>query len=344
MPHPALPRLRAGLAALLLGAALLTACASVPAPHPAPAAVAPAPAPAAWRDLIGDYAHSAQILIVREADGRLEALTGKDGAPVALDGAGAAYRSRDGRAFAFTRDADGRAQAVRVQGVEYRRVAHDTPDGGSFRIEPLHPVEELRDAALAATPPLEKGSFRAAELVELAPLDPAIRLDIRYASTNNFLGVPLYTQARAFLQRPAAQALLRAQRELAREGYGLLIHDGYRPWYVTKMFWDATPDAQKEFVADPSKGSRHNRGCAVDLTLYELASGAPIEMTGGYDEMTARSYPDYPGGTTRQRWHRDLLRRAMEAQGFTVYPTEWWHFDYVDWPQYAIGTAAFEEL
>ncbi|HEY2544972.1 MAG TPA: M15 family metallopeptidase, partial [Candidatus Acidoferrum sp.] len=175
-------------------------------------------------------------------------------------------------------------------------------------IKPVEPVAQLRAEALDASPPHEGGNFRKPELVELSTLDPAIHLDIRYATTNDFLGTPVYTQARAFMQRPAAEALVRALNKLKLLGYGLLIHDAYRPWYVTKIFWDATPPEGKIFVADPSQGSRHNRGCAVDLTLYDLASGKPIEMPGTYDEMSPRSFPDYPGGTSLQRWHRDLLR------------------------------------
>ena len=130
--------------------------------------------------------------------------------------------------------------------------------------------------------------------------------------------------------------MLAAHRELVRRGYGLCIFDGYRPWSVTKIFWDATPAELRHFVADPAQGSRHNRGCAVDLTLYELASGEPVEMPSGYDEFTARAYPDWPGGTARQRWHRELLRRAMADQGFTVYRHEWWHFDSRDWRRYPV--------
>jgi D-alanyl-D-alanine dipeptidase len=180
--------------------------------------------------------------------------------------------------------------------------------------------------------------------VEVALLDSSIHLDIRYATSNDFLGTPVYSQARAFLQRPAAEALLRVQRKLRALGYGLLIHDAYRPWYVTKIFWDATPPEGKIFVADPAQGSRHNRGCAVDLTLYDLPAGKPIEMPGAYDEMSPRSFPDYPGGTALQRWHRDLLRRAMESEGFTVYEAEWWHFDYEDWKEYPILNVPFEKL
>jgi D-alanyl-D-alanine dipeptidase len=216
--------------------------------------------------------------------------------------------------------------------------------GGIFRIPPVKNLEALRGAALAGHPPEESGDFRKPDLVELVKLDSTIKLDIRYASTNNFLSTAVYSQARAFLQRPAAEALLRAHQKLKRLGFGLLIHDAYRPWYVTKLFWDATPADKRIFVADPSQGSRHNRGCAVDLSLYDLASGKPIEMTGVYDEMSERSYPGYPAGTSLQRWHRELLRQAMEDEGFDVYEVEWWHFDYQDWRAYPILNIAFEKL
>ena len=134
------------------------------------------------------------------------------------------------------------------------------------------------EGARAAAPPKESGEFRQPDLVELTKLDPTIKLEIRYATNNNFFGTVFYSEARAFMQRPAAESVVRANRKLKAQGYGLLIHDAYRPWYVTKVFWDATPDDKKLFVADPSKGSRHNRGCAVDLTLYDLKTGKPVEM------------------------------------------------------------------
>ncbi|HBJ34472.1 MAG TPA: serine hydrolase, partial [Planctomycetaceae bacterium] len=171
--------------------------------------------------------------------------------------------------------------------------------------------------------------------------DPTIRLDIRYATTNNFTGSVFYNESKALMQRPAAEAVARASAKLKSRGLGLLIHDAYRPWFVTKMFWDATPGEMKDFVANPANGSRHNRGCAVDLTLYDLATGQPIEMVAGYDEFSPRSFPLYPGGTSRQRWYRDLLRRTMESEEFSVYEYEWWHFDFKDWRSYRIGNTAF---
>ena len=193
-------------------------------------------------------------------------------------------------------------------------------------------------------PPKDPKATRTADLVELVKLDPTIKLDIRYAASNNFLGKPVYKEARAFLQRPAAEALLAAHKDLARSGYGLMIHDGYRPWAITKLFWDMTTGFQREFVADPKTGSKHNRGCAVDLTMYDLATGTVVEMPGGYDEMTPRSYPDYPGGPPEASAKRDLLRKAMESHGFTVESNEWWHFNYQDWTLYPILDIAFSEI
>lgn len=215
---------------------------------------------------------------------------------------------------------------------------------GIFHVEPVRPVAELLPLALTATPPVEHGDFRKTDLVDLITLDPTIKLDIRYATTRNFLGTPLYSQARAFLRRPAAEALVRASLALKREGYGLLVHDAYRPWYVTKLFWDATPVDKHRFVADPAQGSRHNRGCAVDLTLYDLKTGKAVTMPSLYDEMSERAYPAYTGGGEDARARRDLLRRHMEAEGFAVYEYEWWHFDYRDWQSYAIGNVRFEDI
>jgi D-alanyl-D-alanine dipeptidase len=202
----------------------------------------------------------------------------------------------------------------------------------------------LVSAAPSQEPPKETGPFRKPDLVELKRLDPRIRLDIRYAKSNNFLGRPVYKEARAFLQRPAAEALVRANRALRQKGYGLMVFDGYRPWSVTKIFWDATPDDKKIFVADPSQGSKHNRGCAVDLTMFALKTGRPVTMPGEYDEMSDRSHINYGGGTAESRRLRDLLRSAMEAEGFAVYEPEWWHYDYKDWKEYPILNVSFSQI
>ncbi len=193
-------------------------------------------------------------------------------------------------------------------------------------------------------PPKEKGDFRKSDLVELIEEDTTFKLDIRYATTNNLVGRPVYTEARAFMQRPAAEALAKVNNSLKPLGYGLLIFDGYRPWRVTKLFWDITPEEDRIFVANPKEGSKHNRGCAVDLSLYEIASGKEVIMPGVYDETSERSYPTYQGGTDEQRQVRDLLRSKMEAQGFTIDEYEWWHFNYQDWKLYGIQDIPFNEI
>lgn len=308
----------------------------------------PSPPEAGWSGLIGEYGWDHNTLYILEREGRLFALIEWFFYDPLEEVAPDVFKFPDGGLYVaeplkFMRDASGRATQVEAASVVFVRRKIDGDDGSTFKIRPTRPVAELRPEALAASPPAETGRL-APDLVDLTTLDPAIELDIRYATANNFVGTPFYSSARAFLQRPAAEALAKAHRGLKEAGYGLLIHDAYRPWHVTKMFWDVTPVASRGFVADPSKGSRHNRGCAVDLTLYDLASGRPIEMVGGYDEFSTRSSPDYPGGTSLQRWHRELLRRAMEELDFTVNVVEWWHFDFKDWSKYPILNRTFEQL
>lgn len=192
--------------------------------------------------------------------------------------------------------------------------------------------------------PVEKGTFKETNLVELVKIDSTIHLDIRYATVNNFSRQAVYKEARAFLQSDAAESLKKINASLKPLGYGLLVFDGYRPWDVTKLFYDITSKENKKFVADPKEGSRHNRGCAIDVTLYDLNTGKEVPMPGAYDEMTERSYFDYVGGTEEQRKTRDLLISKMQAENFTVYKYEWWHFDYKDWQQYRITNLPFSEV
>ncbi len=296
-----------------------------------------------WRGLVGEYGTDFNIVYAREDAGQLHLLVNAlFDYPLTFE-AGDTWRFPDRGLYAGER-VQFTPGSVIVGGVTLPRRSIAPEDGSTFKIVPLRPAEELVAEALAATPPVETDPKLPGDLVELTRLDPTIKLDIRYATTNNFVSTAFYSEARAFMQRPAAQALVAAHRRLKTQGYGLLIHDAYRPWYVTKMFWDATPADKKVFVANPANGSRHNRGCAVDLTLYDLRTGKPIEMVSGYDEFSDRAYPDYPGGTALQRWHRRLLRDAMEAQGFTVYSAEWWHFDYRDWRKYPILNQRFEEI
>lgn len=348
--RPAPPRRRALYAHRRTS--LLVALTAIAACHPtgslggpgASTDAAPPPPPERWLGLLGEYGPAERSRIVLERDGRLMLRASATDERALVEQSDSSFLTRGGtQRIVFRRAADGRMSVAIADTVLLRRQL-GPESGNQLVITPTRPIAELRREALASQPPVETGPFRPSDLVELVRLDPTIKLEIRYTTTNNLFATPFYTEARAFLQRPAAEALVRVNAALRPRGFGLLVHDGYRPWYVTKMFWDATPEEKHIFVADPALGSKHNRGAAVDLTLYDLATGAPVEMVSTYDETSPRAYPDYPGGTSRQRWHRDLLRRAMEAQGFTVYEAEWWHFDYADWKQYPIGNVDFSKI
>jgi D-alanyl-D-alanine dipeptidase len=293
----------------------------------------PPPPPAPWVPLIGEYGTPPSLVYILEQDGVLMRYTEKTG-----------YVAVDPKKILVRKDGKGLVTEITIGAEKLLRHRLPSEDGSTFRIRPVRPVDELREEARKASPPAEEGEFKTYDLVELTFLNTDFHLDIRYATTNNFMSTAFYTQPRAFMEAPAAEALVAALGDLRQQGFGLLIYDAYRPWYVTKMFWDAVPPEDKVFVADPSKGSKHNRGCAVDLTLYDFKTGKPVEMTGGYDEMSDRSYPNFPGGTSLQRWHRAVLRDAMEAHGFTVYEAEWWHFDYKDWAKYPILNIPFEAI
>ena len=299
--------------------------------------------------LIGEYGWDHDILYILEKDGRLQALIEWFFLYPLRQVSEDVYEFPDwglyqGEKLVFRRDPSGRAREVEAASVVFKKRVIDGENGQTFRITPTRPIDEIRLAIQGAKPPVEPAKPRKPELVDLSMAVPGVKLDIRYASANNFLGTPLYTSATALIQRPAAEALARVQAKLAPRGLGLMIHDAYRPWRVTKLFREATPEAQHLFVADPAKGSRHNRGCAVDLTLCDLATGRAIAMPSGYDEFSDRAFPDYPGGTTRHRWYRDLLRKVMEEEGFTVNEAEWWHFDFIGWQDYPILDIPLEDL
>jgi CubicO group peptidase (beta-lactamase class C family)/D-alanyl-D-alanine dipeptidase len=310
----------------------------------------PSPVSEKLRPMVGEYGPDYDILYILEREGRLWALIEQFEYDPLEEVSADTFKFPDrglyaGERLTFKRDSTGRVTGVVAANVAFKRRSVGPEEGApQLQVKPLRPVNELIKEALTAQPPKETGDFRATDLVELNKLDPTIKLEVRYATTNNLFGTVFYSQPRAFMQRPAAEALVRVNRKLKHQGFGLLVHDAYRPWYVTKVFWDATPDDKKLFVANPAQGSRHNRGEAVDLTLYDLKTGKPVDMVSTYDETTDRAYPDYPGGTSLQRWHRKLLRDAMESEGFTVYEAEWWHFDYKDWRQYRIGNIRFEDI
>ena len=307
--------------------------------------------PNEWLGLIGEYGWDHNILYVYEDEGDLwvliewiekNKLIQESKSLFKFPKKTGMYRNEK---LNFKINENGIATEVSIlNGPIFKRRSPLSLTKKTFKINPVKPIALLRKEAENSYPPEENSESEKFDLVEIKNIDKSIKYDIRYASENNFMGNKFYKTSNAFLQRPAAQALKRVNEKLKSYGFGLLIHDAYRPWYVTKMFWDATPEDKKIFVANPQNGSRHNRGCAVDLTLYELSTGNPVEMISGYDEFTERAFPYYYGGTTKQRWLRDLLRKNMESEGFSVYEYEWWHFDYKDWEKYGIGNLKFEDI
>ena len=169
-----------------------------------------------------------------------------------------------------------------------------------------------------------------------------IYLDIRYATTNNFTGKVIYLSPRAFARMPVFDALQKVQDSLSHFMIGLKIYDAYRPYAASLKFFEVYPDTN--FVANPRNGSRHNRGCAVDLTLVELSTGKELPMPTEYDNFTEKAHPDYKDLPDTVLTNRKLLFGIMEHFGFSYYPTEWWHFDYKGWEKYKLLDLTFEEL
>lgn len=300
--------------------------------------------------LIGEYGWPHNVLRIYERDGQPYArIEWVDYRPLTkIDADTYAFPTDRGlyplEALRVERGADGQPVALLLNGIRWPRRDFGAEVQAKIREGISTNMESLHKKAMAASPPAEAPRSREFDLVALTSVDPSIKLEIRYAADTNFMGVPVYESAAAYMQRPAAEAVAQVSAALHVRGFGLLIHDAYRPWFVTKIFWDAMPPSSCQFTADPSQGSRHNRGAAVDLTLYSLATGKAVVTTGRYDEFSVRSYSNYVGGSDHQRWLREMLRSAMEAQGFDVYPEEWWHYDFASWRDYPIGNKSFEQL
>jgi D-alanyl-D-alanine dipeptidase len=180
------------------------------------------------------------------------------------------------------------------------------------------------------------------ELVDLEEEISDIRLDVRYATEDNFMGEQLYPVAKAVLRKPAAEFLSEAQEDLKERGLELEVFDGYRPYEVTEKMWE--PYQDPDFVADPAEGSRHNRGCAVDVTLVDSANGEELVMPTGYDDFTEKAAHDYGDLPEEAIRNRDLLREVMEGHGFAALETEWWHYDCQDWERFEVMDLPLESV
>lgn len=180
------------------------------------------------------------------------------------------------------------------------------------------------------------------ELIDLQKFIPDIVLDIRYATENNFTGEQIYTLAKAYARKPVAEALKKIQADLKTQGLGVKIFDAYRPYKATVKFYEVYRDTT--YVASPYRGSRHNRGCALDLTIINLKTGEELKMPTGYDSFTKAAWPTTPVADPLIRKNRELLIKAMQKHGFRVNSSEWWHFDFIGWKKFEVLDIDFEEL
>jgi D-alanyl-D-alanine dipeptidase len=178
------------------------------------------------------------------------------------------------------------------------------------------------------------------QLIDLESI--GIPIDVRYATANNFMKRPLYPVAKAYLRAPAARALMDVQRELEIKGLGIKVFDGYRPYRVTVAMWE--PIRNPDYVADPAKGSRHNRGAAVDLTLIDLKSGEELPMPTGYDDFTSRAAHEFNDLPENVLANRAILREVMTKHGFIPLPSEWWHYDFGGWEKFELMDVGLQEL
>lgn len=190
--------------------------------------------------------------------------------------------------------------------------------------------------------PVDPAADLAPDLVDLSRFDPRLRFDIRYATPANFMGRVLYPVARAVAQRPVAEALSKVQTRAEAAGFGLLIFDAYRPWRITKAMWDQTPPESREFVADPRTGSRHNRGCSIDLSLHR--SGVEVTMPSPYDDFTPAAYRSFTDAPAEALEASRMLEKWMVAEGFVPLPNEWWHYDWAEWRRYPVMDVPLENV
>lgn len=227
----------------------------------------------------------------------------------------------------FDRDKEGRGVSVRLGEMNYNRRFTNGEDGKPFRIKVAKDVETLRKEAVSSSVPKHPYA-ETAQLVELSTIVPELHYDLRYTTANNLFGVPVVLSKQAYLDRVAAQKLASVNEKLKAYGYGLLVWEAYRSWADFKLSVLLLDNKHKNMLPKAEQGFSHNTGRSIAVSLYDRATGEAVQMISDFDEITPAQYADYLGGTSLQRWQRDLLREQMENEGFTGSKTEWWHFDY----------------
>ena len=315
--------------------------------------------------MLGFYYGNGENILIREADGELELLYKYTAEDVSFAKANrypmtklhfdsytineAGPMGGSETAVHFDRDPDGYAITCRVGGHVYTRAFFGYTEGErekKFAI-PAHTAEnwlKMSEEAKAAVLPSKLTTGKKVDLVDASTIS-GIKINSVYGSENNFFGHAIYDNTKLYVGQEVAIALGKVQQELAKQGYGLVLWDAYRPWQISKLASLALPEKSKSMLDDPDKkGSSHNTGVAVDVGLFDLASGEELEMVSAFDEPSFRQYASYVGGTTLQRYRRSALRNAMLAAGFKGIEMEWWHFELGKSEEYAHMNVSYADL
>lgn len=226
----------------------------------------------------------------------------------------------------FERDTEGNGIVCKIGGKRFVRNFFPGEGNKVFQLEANGDYQSLKEAAPRAVMPVKLQQGQASRLVRIRSAVPNVKFDLRYTGTDNIFGVPLYDITEAYVSEETAAALKKAADRLAARGYGLLVWEGYRPWYVSKLASDLLPKDKKDMLPGPDKGEDRNTGRTVDVSLYDLATGETVQMISGFDEVSVRQFPGFAGGTEQQRNLRDMLAAVMKECGFNQGREEWWHF------------------
>lgn len=328
----------------LLGAMILCAVLLVQNLPVQAAAVEPRECPKDLKYLLGMYYGNGEQFVIRERGGELELLyrTTREDYKFARSNQFPLKKERfdsytlleagpmnnTETSVRFERDPDGYGITCKIGGNRYSRAFFGADREKPFRLPQPEDWQALKNAAAEAVMPAALAEGKQARLVDVAKAVPGIKLDLRYAGTDNCFGVPIVDVQKAYLDQEAAAALSRVKKKLADYGYGLVIWEAYRPWSVSKLAYDAFPEDKKQMLPAPEQGFSHNTGRSVDVSLYYLETGEPAAMISDFDEPSVRQYTKFAGGTELERYQRDLLHQLMSLEGFSGSDVEWWHFDY----------------
>ena len=312
------------------------------------------------RYLLGMYYGNASVFLVRENKGNLEIAFHSDAEdkdfsfanifPLKKVRFDSYTLKEDGPILSaeapvhFERDTDGNGIVCKIGGKRFARNFFPGEGNKIYRVEVSGDYNALKEAARQAAVPVKLQQGKAAKLVSVRAAVPSAKIALRYTGADTIFGISLHDAADAFMDSEAANALQKASEKLAAYGYGLLIWEAYRPWYVSKLASDLMPKDKKNMLPLPDRGEDRNTGRTIDVSLYDLQTGEPVDMISDFDEVSVRQFPGFTGGTERQRNLRDLLVSVMQDAGFVQGKEEWWHFSYGDTKDWQHLNIPYEQI